>query len=55
MAKQTLFEKAIALLDGEIAVLMAAKERLINLRSADKTTKTRKPRAVVRAAEDRTA
>lgn len=52
MPKQTQLQKAIEELDNDIAILVAAKQRLINQQG---TEKKRKPRAVARVEEARTA
>lgn len=54
MAKQSQLEKAIAQLDSEIAVLVAAKDRLVKQQTAE-NVKARKPRVVARVVEDRPA
>lgn len=48
MAKQTQLEKAIASIDADIAILEAAKQRLVDQQASEKAKKPKaKPRAVV--------
>jgi hypothetical protein len=56
MAKQTQLEKAIASLDGEIAILEAAKQRLVTQQLSEKAKKPKpKPRAIAAVTEGRSA